>query len=189
MDFQAYQSRLSGLSARFNLMVFLVFGLLIANVLLSAFIWQVWRHHTIEITPFSGNPGYIKSDIQVDSHYLSLMSENFIYSRLNVTPETVDVNHKRLLKFVDSKNYAQLLRIFEKEARVIHAKKISSSFDITQIRANPNNLSAEVHGILKRYVGLRALKEERLTYVLRFHYMDSRLSILGFTQMKGNAHA
>lgn len=189
MDFKSYQNRLSQLSARFNLMVFLVFGLLVSNILLSGFIWQIWRHHTIEITPFSGSPGYMKSDTQVDSHYLSLMSENFIYSRLNVTPETVEANHKRLLMFADSKSYPELLRTFENEARVIIAKKISSSFDITEIRASPKEMTAEVSGVLKRYVGLRALKEERLTYVLSFRYSGSRLSILKFVHMKENAHA
>src|ERR1700731_2824957 len=101
MNFSSYQSRLSKLSARFNLMGFLVFGLLLANVLLSGLVYHIWRDHSVEIIPFSGGTGYTNSAVAVDSHYLSLMSENFIYSRLNVTPETVNANHQRLLRFAD----------------------------------------------------------------------------------------
>ena len=101
MDFKSYQSRLSQLSARFNLMVVLVFGLLVSNALLSSFLYRVWNHHTIEITPFSGAPGYFKSQSSVDSHYLSLMAENFVNERLNVTNETIDANHKRLQSYVN----------------------------------------------------------------------------------------
>jgi conjugal transfer pilus assembly protein TraE len=189
MDFKAYQSQLSQLSARFNLMVCLVFGLLIANLLLSSFIWTVWKHHSIEITPFSGSPGYVKSASQVDTHYLSMMSENFINERLNVTPERVDANHKRLLSFADSSHYPELLKQLAAEAKVIKNKKISSIFYIDNIHPDPSQLTAQVTGILKRYVGFQAIKEERLVYILKFRYTDSRLSILKFYPMKEKDHA
>ena len=189
MDFKTYQSHLSKLSARFNLMVFLVFGLLLANSLLSVLVFEVWKHHSVEITPYGGDSGYLKSTTHVDSNYLSLMSENFIYSRLNVTPETVEANHQRLLKFADSQTYPNMLKLLDREAKLIRAKKMSSVFDITQIQVSPDSLTAQVTGILKRYVGLRALKEERLTYDLRFHYNQGRLSILSFTYSKEDSHA
>lgn len=189
MSFKHYQSRLSQLSARFNLMVSLVFGLLIANVILSVVVWQVWKHHTIEITPFSQTSSYLKSSSSVDGYYLSLMSENFIYSRLNVTPETIDENHKRLLKFADSQSYPQMLALLNKEAQLIKEKKISSNFEITQIKTNPDALTANVSGVLKRYVGLRALKDIRTTYELTFSYHQGHLSILSFNQLKETPNA
>ncbi|HHT0604946.1 TPA: type IV conjugative transfer system protein TraE [Legionella anisa] len=184
MDFKAYQSQLSQLSARFHLMVCLVFGLLVSNVVLSCFIYKAWNHHTIEITPFSGAPSYLKSASIVDSHYLSLMTENFINERLNVSPETVDANHKRLLSFVSPKNYPNVLRQLMQEAKVIKTKKMSSTFDITQIKSNPGELTSIVSGVLKRYVGLHALTEAKKSYVLQFHYQDSRLSIVKFALLK-----
>lgn len=189
MDFKSYQSRLSQLSARFNLMVVLVFGLLVSNVLLSCFLNKAWNHHTIEVTPFSGNPGYFKSATRVDGHYLSLMAENFVNERLNVTPETVDANHKRLLSFVNHQKYTQILRLLTNEAKVIKAKKMSSTFAITEIKTNPNQLTAVVSGVLKRYVGLQSLSDERKTYLLQFQYKDSRLSIIKFSPFKDFNHA
>ncbi|MCW8418872.1 type IV conjugative transfer system protein TraE [Fluoribacter dumoffii] len=184
MDFKSYQSRLSQLSARFNLMVVLVFGLLVSNVLLSSFLYKAWNNHTVEITPFSGSLGYLKSASNVDSHYLSLMAENFVNERLNVTPETVDANHQRLLSFVNHQNYTQMLKLLMSEAKVIKAKKMSSTFDITQIKTNPNRLTAVVSGVLKRYVGLQSLSDERKTYLLQFQYKHSRLSIIKFSLFK-----
>lgn len=189
MEFRTYQNRLSQLSARFNLMVFLVCGLLMTNMMLSSFIWKIWQRHSVEITPFSGGPSYLKSDTKVDGHYLSLMSENFIYSRLNVTPETVKANHQRILLFADSQSYSEILKVLDLESKVIISKKMSSNFEITSIRTNPERLTAEVNGVLKRSVGIRALKEERMSYALRFHYANGQLSILNFTHHKEKSHA
>ncbi|WP_131784081.1 type IV conjugative transfer system protein TraE [Legionella gresilensis] len=184
MDFKHYQSRLSQLSARFNLMVVLVFGLLVSNMVLSSFLYHVWAHHTIEVTPFSGSASYIKSVSTVDSHYLSLMSENFVNERLNVTPETVNANHQRLLSFVNPNYYSDMLHLLTNEAKVIKAKKMSSTFAITEIKTNPQALAAVVTGVLKRYVGLHALNDEQKIYRLQFNYQNGRLSILKFIPVK-----
>ncbi|QDQ41216.1 type IV conjugative transfer system protein TraE (plasmid) [Legionella geestiana] len=188
MDFKVYQSQLNRLSDRLNLMVFLVFGLLVSNVLLSCFVYRAWNSRTVEITPFSGSPGYVKSASMADSHYLSLMSENFINERLNVSPETVDANHRRLLSFVNSAQYAEVSAQLKREAVDIKAKKIASSFDITHIQANPREMTAVVSGVLKRFVGVRALKEERKTCQLRFDYRNGRLSIAQFVILKEKEH-
>ena len=70
------------------------------------------------------------------------------------------------------------------EAKVIKTKKMSSTFDITQIKSNPGELTSIVSGVLKRYVGLHALTQVKKSYVLQFHYQDSRLSIVKFALLK-----
>lgn len=184
MKFSVYQHRLSALSARFNLMVFLVVGLLVVNLILAGLCWYALVHQRIEITPFFGSNGYSKNEVQVDSHYLSLMSENFIYSRLNVTPETVNANHQRLLAFVDASHYRDMLHHLHQEAQVITSKQVSSVFDIAAIRPNPSQLTTTVTGTLKRFVGYRALKEARMTYQLQFRYHLGQLTILQFNLIK-----
>lgn len=188
MQFNVHEHRLTKLAARFNLMVTLVFGLLVSNVLMGGLAWYSAIHQRIEITPFSGSPRYSKSDTQVDSQYLALMSENFIYSRLNVTPETVESNHRRLLTFVDSSHYAAFNAQLEKEAKLIKLKKISSHFDITDIRMDSKTLRVVVTGILKRAVGFRDLKESRLNYTLQFRYHFGRLSVTQFTHTSEQNH-
>jgi conjugal transfer pilus assembly protein TraE len=189
MNFNAQQHRFSQLTARFNLMVALVFGLLITNVLMGGLAFYTSVHQRVEITPFIGGSGYVKSDAAVDTHYLYLMSENFIYSRLNVTPETVRANQKRLLAFVDSAHFSAFSAQLEKEAKVIIDKKISSHFEISDIRADSNKLGCTITGVLKRAVGLRDLRDERLTYTLQYRYRFGRLTVTQFTHVKDTTHA
>ena len=112
------------------------------------------------------------------------MTENFVNERLNVTPETVDANHQRLLSYVGHQNYTSMLRLLTNEAKVIKAKKMSSIFYIEKNKPNPQELTVVVSGILKRFVGLHPLSDERKTYVLKFEYKDSRLSIVQFSLLK-----
>ena len=74
------------------------------------------------------------------------------------------------------------------EAQVIKSKKMSSSFDITEIKVNPNKLNAVVSGKLKRYVGMQAIAEMQKTYELVFQYRRGRLSIVQFTLKKESNH-
>lgn len=189
MEHKTYESKLSKLSARFNLMVFIVFLLLISNGLLAGLCWYTSIHQKIEVTPFSGSNGYIKSDSAVDAHYLSLMTENFIYSRFNITPETVDANYKRLLGFVDSSNYAVMLKALHKEAGIIKKKQMSGVFNITSINSNPKRLSVDVSGVLSQRVGIRALKDERATYRIQYRYKLGKLSIIKFSRIKESDNA
>lgn len=188
MEYVTYESKLSRLSARFNLMVFMVFFLLISNSLLAGLCWFTSIHQKVEVTPFSGRAGYLSSASDVDAHYLSLMSENFVYSRFNVTPETVDANYKRLLMFVDSSHYSVIMKALQKEAQIINDKKISSVFNITQIKSSQKNLSVEISGVLNQRVGIRALKEERVIYCIQYRYSLGRLSIVRFSKVRGDNH-
>lgn len=184
MEFRIYQDRLSALSARFNLMVVLVFGLLLANILLASLAWFTSTHRQIEITPFFGGESYQKSAATIDANYLGLMSQNFIYARLNVTPETVSANYQRLLTYVDGANSAEMMKHLNQEAQIIKHKKISSTFVITDLKLNLNQLTADVTGILERHVGLRAIASEQLTYRLSYRYRLGQLTLLSFTQLK-----
>ena len=189
MNFSAHQHKLAQLASRFNLMVALAFGLLLTNILMGSLAWYMGVHQRIEVTPFTGSSSYVKSDAEVDVHYLTLMSENFIYSRLNVTPETVAANHKRLLAYVDAAHYGAFSARLNKEAALIQDKKISSHIDITGMRTDSRTLSCVITGSVKRFVGTRALPDARLTYTVRYHYANGRLAITQFTHTEEKDHA
>src|SRR3990167_1658162 len=79
MDFRIQQHRIQQLTSRLNLMVVLVLGLLTSNLMLSGLSWYALLHQRVEVTPFMSGSAYQKSDATVDSRYLMLMSENFLY--------------------------------------------------------------------------------------------------------------
>lgn len=188
MNFKIYQHRLSQLSDRFNLMVALVFGLLVTNVIMGGLAFYGFVHQKIEVTPFFGEPHYFKSDSVIDEQYLKLMSENFVYLRLNATPETIFDNHKRLLGFVDSQEYTSFKKQLEKEAGLIVTQKISSHFELQSIVSNPSNMQCQIKGILKRSVGIRELQDAPLVYTLEYKYRFGRLAITKFIHEE-NSHA
>ena len=181
MKFKFQQNQLAQLKDRLSMMVVLVCGLLIANILLVMLVFYMHFHQRIEITPFFSKEGYVKTESCVDAQYLKLMSENFLFLRLNVTPESVVAQHKQLLSMVSNSSYQAIL---ENEARLINQQKISSHFDITHIQVNPKNLECNIKGLMHRSVGIRSLTDERLQYLLKFKYQFGRLQLVKFVQEK-----
>ena len=184
MECTAQQGRVSRFLAQVNLMMVLVVGLLLSNLLTGALAWYATLHQKVEVTPFFGTAAYQKSDVSIDSHYLSMMTENFMYARFNLTPETVRANHKRLLSFADVKYYPQLLDILNKEARVISNKKTSSYFEIQDMQFDEQHLSCTVTGKLKQATKSHAVHEENATYYLQYQYHLGRLALIAFTRLE-----
>ncbi len=189
MDYHVKESKLSQLSARLSLMVVLVLGLMVSNIILAYQALYALRHQKREIVPYASTSGYLISDTTVDTHYLNLMTQNFIYTRLNVTPHNVNQNHNQLLSYVDSSIYSQFKKKLAKEREVIQSKKITSNFDILDMKPDSQHLMSIVKGQLKRYVGYRALKVEEKTYRIQYRYQMGKLSIVGFAQDKGEHDA
>lgn len=189
MDYQVREGKLSKLSARLNLMVVLVLGLMISNALLASLVMHFSTHQKREIVPFGLSNGYVLSDTSVDVNYLNLMSENFIYSRLNVTPTNVARTHGQLLIYVDPSLYPSFKKQLFKEEELIRDKKITSYFEIIDVRSDSDHLTTVIKGRLKRFVGYRALKEEEKTYRIQYRYRPGTLSIVGFAEEKGEKNA
>jgi conjugal transfer pilus assembly protein TraE len=185
MEYQVKESKLSQLSARLNLMVVLVLGLMVSNLILAYQAMYASRHQKREVVPFACTSGYVISDSSIDVHYLNLMTRNFVYTRLNVTPQNVNKNHGELLDYVDSSTYSQFKKKLAKEEAIIKSKKIASTFDITDVQSDNQKLISIVKGHLKRFVGYRALKDEERTYRIQYRYQQGQLTITGFTQEKG----
>jgi conjugal transfer pilus assembly protein TraE len=182
MDFTGQPHRLRRFATRLNLMIVLVVGLLLSNLLTGALAWYSTLHQKIEITPFSGAATYQKSMLSIDSHYLSMMTENFIYSRLNFTPETVRLGHKRLLESVDIKYYPKALEMLNKESRMVSSKKISSYFEIQNMQCDEKKRRCTVTGKLKQATKSRAFRETSASYDVQYQYHLGRLVITQFTR-------
>jgi conjugal transfer pilus assembly protein TraE len=183
MDFSVQQHRLGRVFDRLNLMSVLVLGLLLSNLLTGTLAWYVTVHQKIEITPFSGTGAYQNSDLAMDNHYLLMMIENFMYSRLNITPETVRANHKRLLAFADVKAYPHLLESLNQEARLVNSKKISRYFEIKEIQVDEKNRQSTVTGVLKSAMKSGKFHEEPASYRLQYKYTLGRLAITDFDRL------
>ncbi len=168
------------LKKRVNLWVVMSASLMLSNVILALLCWYAIAHQKIEVTPFFGNQGYMKSDTDVDVHYLNQMSENFILTRLNVTPSNIKANHARLLNYIDSRYYHALTAALLREQKQVLDQKISSYFGIESINSSPSELKTTLKGQLRRFVGIRELPPKAATYELKYTYHLGRLSIISF---------
>lgn len=176
------------LKKRLNFWVVTASIMIISNLMLAALSWYALLHQKVEITPFFGNQGYSRSGSEVDVHYLNQLSENFVLTRFNVSPNTVKSNHARLLNYVSSDAYHDLSQVLLKEQALVLKNKISSYFDIESVRSNPKRLSTRVAGSLKRYVGNRALPEINVNYRLKYRYHLGRPAIVSFEKVEDVNH-
>ena len=189
MDHKIALSRLQRLSHRLNAWVLLSVVLLISNVLLASLCWYTAIHQRRTIVPVTITKALTVSDSQVDGNYLQAMALFFINQRLNVTPETIVANHRLLLSYTTPVFYHTFEQILAQETRQVKADKISSSFFIRSSHTYPAVLRVIVRGLLKRWVGERALESVVKTYVLTFHYHGGRLTVATFSELKGDPHA
>lgn len=182
------ESQTLSLKKKLNFYLFSSITLLASNVLLAGLCWYTLVHQKIEVTPFFGGEGYVKSDTSVDGRYLTQVTENFINARLNVTPHNIKANHKRLLNYVDSSVYHNVSTQLLNEQKKVTKQHISSYFDIESITPNTSKLNVEVIGTLRRFVGQRALHSEKRLYLLTYKYHLGRLSIQNFECKKVFSH-
>lgn len=179
---------LAALAQRYYLLLLFSVVMLITNLVLSFGVLHALKHQRREIIPFGASSGYVVSDSTVDGYYLDLMTQNFIYSRLNIKPENVIKQHQRLLHYVDSAIHADFKKQLKREADLIEDKKISSSFDIEALHSDVDSMTSIVRGVLHRHVGYRALPEQQKTYQLRYRYRIGQLHLISFTEVVEKEH-
>ncbi len=176
------------LKKRLNFWVVTAVVMIVSNVMLAGLCWYALLHEKVEVTPFFGNQGYVRSGSEVDIHYINQLSENFVLTRFNVSPGTVKANHARLLNYVSTDAYHDLSQVLLKEQQQVLKNKISSSFDIQSVQTNPEQLTSLVSGHLKRYVGSRALPDIKVHYRLKYRYHLGRPAIVSFEKVEDKRH-
>lgn len=165
---------------RLKWMTGLAIGLLVANGILALVTLYQAFHQKHFITPFSSTQSYWQSDRQVDSHYLQLMAENLLHLRLNVTPETVEPQFKRLLAYAESRYRPALIKALRQEKQTILQQRVSQVFIVHRIDANPKQLTTTIHGERQRWLGMNALSSEKQIYRLTFVYHFGHLTLKRF---------
>tara|TARA_B100001094_G_scaffold269524_1_gene273768 strand:- start:5253 stop:5813 length:561 start_codon:yes stop_codon:yes gene_type:complete len=158
-------------------------ALLVANIFLTAGIFYAMRQHTVTVVPPTLSEPFTLSNQVVDESYLKQMSEYFLYLKVNVTPESVGRNYSQLLHYVDANSYAKVQPYLMEEAQRVKAQKISSMISISNIEISTETLQVKVSGILKKWVGSRALDEEQVTYLVTMQY-NNVLTLLGIQHIK-----
>lgn len=186
MNEQHAKGALRRAQEKLNLMTVLVLGLLLSNIINASLSWYAYLHEKRIVTPFNANTSYVTSDSQVDAKYLDLMSMNLLDARFNVSPETIGEQNALLLSYVSSGSYATFLKALNNEAVIVKKEKMSSIFYRQSLHSDPVKLMTVVTGTLNQWVGYRALKSVKKTYILTYRYDGGRITL---TTLKEVSHA
>lgn len=184
MEYKTSQNTIVLLSRLLRYSAFLIFLLILCNLIMGLLLWHQSGNEKIILVPTNLTKKAMVSRDGVDANYLLQCAMFFIDTRLDVTPDTIDSNDHLILSHTAPEYYAKFKSGLEEEADLIKSQKVSSSFYISNIQANPSNLTVLVSGNLKRWVGERALSDSKKTYALHFSLNGSELFLTTFDETR-----
>ena len=155
-------------------------------LLLVFFSLSLSHRSMVTLVPMNLNEPMTVSNNAVSSDYLSKTAMAFINLRLNFNPETVDKNHKIILKFASTSSYPSLKKSLDAEAVSIKEQGISSNFYLNNVEINRKKMTIIAGGILMRSVSSKALPEIKTKFLIRFKNNNGLLSIRKFVEVAQN---
>jgi len=137
------------------------------------------------VTPMTYSAPFAVSETKADTEYYRMMALSFLALRLNVSPETVDSNHRFLISFVDPAVEGEFKTVLQSEATQIKSSEVNSTFYTTEINVYPVDGRIDVRGVLKMWIGNSKPSTEIKNYRLRLIYAGGFTRIGKFYEVTG----
>lgn len=148
------------------------------------FMKAVFGEEKIILVPPTIEKSFWVSKSAVSNEYLEEMSLFLSHMFLDVSPSSADFQRSIALKYIDPSYYNILKARLLKEAQTLKKEGISTSFKVSKIRPNKDDLTVEITGTLMSYVGAARVREIQEVYIMKFNYKAGRLLLEEF-QEKG----
>ena len=184
MDFKLSQTRMNVFSLAIKALGLSLLVSIVLNLVMAVFLMRDRSHESIVLVPASMSKKAMITDSYVSDSYLESLASMIVNERLNVTPSNIVGSNDNLLHYVDSSYYASFKAQLKRDEQTIKEDKISSSFYPQVIRSNAKELSVEIQGTLKRWVGLRSIGEVRKKYLMQFSRSGTLLLLTSFKEIK-----
>ncbi|AGO57695.1 TraE/TraK family type IV conjugative transfer system protein [Serratia plymuthica] len=156
---------------------------LVANSIIGRMAWYFYTTQRTITTPMFYNQPFKTSLVGTDWTFMNMSAMSFVTLRLNVTPETIDGQHKALLGYVDSDLRPALKKLFDVEAQRIKELNISSAFYMEDIHAVPETGDILIRGKLKSNTPTGPLDDALKKYRIRMSYYNGSVQIVNFTEL------
>lgn len=157
------------------------------NVLTGSLAWYFATTQKTITTPQMFNRPFTSDSKSIDATGLTQFAASFIYWRLNVTPENIDINQKMILGFVPSAERDVLRKALDIETERIKKAGISTRFDTKEIRVMDDG-SVQYGGVLKSSTTNGAittpLKDQEKTYRLKLSYDNGVIYLHSFEELE-----
>ncbi|EPC0986641.1 TraE/TraK family type IV conjugative transfer system protein [Enterobacter ludwigii] len=157
------------------------------NVLTGSLAWYFATTQKTITTPLTFNRPFASDSKSVDATGLTQFAASFIYWRLNVSPENIDINQKIILGFVPSAERDALKKALDIETDRIKNAGITTQFITKEIRVTDDD-TVQYSGILKSSTTngaiITPLKDQEKTYQLKLSYYNGVINLHSFEELK-----
>lgn len=158
----------------------------VAVVLVSSLAWVLYSKQKTITTPMTFNVPFSSDASSADSSGMTMFATSFLYMRLNVSPENIDIQQKLLLGYVPSENRDKLKKVLDVEADRIKKGGITWRYDIKELRmVKPGVVDADVilHPSTTNGNITTDLKEQARTYQLQMRYENGIINLLDMYEL------
>ena len=123
------------------------------------------------------------SSAGVQADYLEFVTRDAALMLLNRSPEGLDYWMEEVLKLADPARHgtlkAELVRIVEEQ----RGSDVTQAFVIRSMKVDPKNLTSEVKGTLKTFVGAQVISSDERRFRFTWTYHGLQLALAGFEQL------
>lgn len=158
----------------------------VAVVLISSLAWVLYSKQKTITTPMTFNVPFSSDASSADSSGMTMFATSFLYMRLNVSPENIDIQQKLLLGYVPSEHRDKLKKVLDVEADRIKKGGITWRYDIKELRmVKPGVVDADVilHPSTTNGNITTDLKEQARTYQLQMRYENGIINLLDMYEL------
>ena len=158
-----------------------------ANCITGALAWYFATTQKTVTVPMIFDRPFSSTDATGDENVDSMMALSFLSLRLGVTPERVDAQHQKLLKFVPPDDRSALKKVLSAEADYVKKHGISSSFSPDSESFDPVTGDVMFTGTLRASTSNGSVTvpvpDETRTYRLHVGYVKGLISQTKFTEI------
>ena len=165
-----------------NILLGVCLLMVIGNILLGV-IAITKRERTIIIPALKEQVEIIGEDGFSES-YIEQMTLLYTDLLLNLTPDNIEYKSRLLLKHVDSRGYQEFIEHYKEEEKKYKKYRLSTRFDITDIKIIGKGEEVEIRGVLNASFGKGAEKQSETTYLIGYSRAAGRLLIKKFEEKK-----
>lgn len=141
------------------------------------------RHSTV-LVPAGLTQQAIVGFNGVSDSYLIHWSDFIANLKLNVTPDTIKMQHQALLPHISSQSYGKFKAELDKELEKIVSDEISTIFFPKKtVAVDRDKHVVKTTGTLQVYIAETLHESMSVTYELRFDFSNNRLLLKSFTEV------
>ena len=137
------------------------------------------RPREIVLTPTISRPLTISTS-GISDDYLELVTRDTALMLLNRSPEALDYWMEQILALAHPDAYGKLKGELVRIVTEQKGSDIAQAFVIAKMTVDAENLTSEVEGTLKTYVGAQVISTQKRRFKFAWDYTGLKLSLTGF---------